>query len=184
MSNSVQPNGLQPTMLFSPWDSPGKNTGVGCHAFLQGIFLTQGPNPGLLHCRQILYHLSHQGSPIIYIENSKPKLLGPRVYVWVQHKLIKVLGLLDANNNLLGKTIFSGIPNKVPIGFFTELNLILEKTLMLEKVEGRRERGRQRMRCLDSITDSKDMSLSKLREMVKDREAWRATIHGVAKSQT
>ena len=47
-------------------DSPGKNTGVGCHALLQRIFLTQGSNPGLLHWRQILYHLSHQGSPIIY----------------------------------------------------------------------------------------------------------------------
>ena len=46
-------------------DSPGKNTGVGCHALLQGIFLTQGSNPDLLHCRQILYHLSHQGSPRI-----------------------------------------------------------------------------------------------------------------------
>ena len=46
------------------WDSPGVNTGVGCHALLQGILPTQGLNPGLLHCRQILYHLSHQGSPI------------------------------------------------------------------------------------------------------------------------
>ena len=47
------------------WDSPGKNTGVGCHALLQGIFPTQGSNPGLVHCRQILYLLSHQGSPRI-----------------------------------------------------------------------------------------------------------------------
>ena len=48
-------------------DSPGKNTGVGCHAFLQGIFLSQGMNPGLLHCRWILYHLNHQGSPSFYV---------------------------------------------------------------------------------------------------------------------
>ena len=59
----------------------------------------------------------------------------------------------------------------------------LEKTLMLEKIEGKRRRGQQRIRWLDSITDLMDMSLSKLQKIVKDRESWRAAVHGVTKSR-
>ena len=62
VSDSLQPHGLQPTRLLHPWDFPGKNTGVGCHFLLQEIFPTQGLNPSLPHCRQMFYHLSHQGS--------------------------------------------------------------------------------------------------------------------------
>ena len=67
VSDSLRPPGLQPTRVLSPWDSPGKNTRVGCHFLLQGIFPTQGSNLGLLHCRQMLYPLSHQGSWKVYI---------------------------------------------------------------------------------------------------------------------
>ena len=62
---SVLSNSLRPHRLYSPWNSPSQNTEVGCCSLLQGIFPTQGSNPGLLHCRWILYQLSHQGSPRI-----------------------------------------------------------------------------------------------------------------------
>ena len=75
-SDSSRPHGLQPTRLLRPWDFPGKSTGVGCHCLLRGIFPTQGLNPGLPHCRQTLYHLSHQGGPWIerLIKNSVEEL--------------------------------------------------------------------------------------------------------------
>ena len=73
-SYSLRPHGLQPARLLGPWDSPGKNTGVGCHALLQGIFPTQEWNPGLMHGQVDSLPLSHQGSPKQYLSglNSGP----------------------------------------------------------------------------------------------------------------
>ena len=89
MSNSLQPHGLQPVRLLCPWNSPGKNTGVACHSLLQGIFPILGSNPGLPHCRQVLYCLSHQVSPslkhgmsLLRRGPSPPgQLLGPVAYL-------------------------------------------------------------------------------------------------------
>ena len=75
VSKSLRLHGLWPSSLLCPWDSPGKNTGVGCHLCLQGIFLTQGSNPGLLHCRRMLYRLSYQGSPSWLLESVKVQLV-------------------------------------------------------------------------------------------------------------
>ena len=86
VSDSLWPHGLQPTRLLCPWDFPRKNTGVGCHFLLQGIFLTQGSNPGLLHCRQMLYRLCYQESPILILTTTKMILKSVTYMKEAKHK--------------------------------------------------------------------------------------------------
>ena len=92
VSDSLQPHGAtgELTRLLCPWDSPGKNSAVGNHSQLQGIFLTQGSNPGLLHCRHILYHLSYQGSPFCREQKCVP-LGDVHTYVYIMYTYIHIL---------------------------------------------------------------------------------------------
>ena len=141
--------------------------------------------------KAVVFPVVMYGCESWFIKKAEPQIIGA-FELWCRRRLFRVPWAAKKSNQSSLKDInpeysSEGLMLKLELLYFGHLmqrTNSLEKILMLGKMEGRRRRGQQRMGWLDSITDSTDMNLSKLWEIVKDRGAWHATIHGVAKSRT